>query len=144
MTIQFKSIGSSGMDLIKDSSGIIWIELTDSVNHQRMPLTNTDISNLITTLEYLKRLQPENLREDPFGSVTIPNDTVLTTSSGTGVEYLHNRITTTPTVHTYNSAEIVQSLTDRGVTIHEDSFTSNNRSSLHGEQTNVGTTISNF
>lgn len=68
MTIQFKNMGSSGMDLRKDSTGIIWISITDSVFTQQMPLSNTDINNLITTLEYLKRLQPENIKEDSFPS----------------------------------------------------------------------------
>lgn len=70
MTIQFKNMGSSGMDLRKDSTGIIWISITDSVFTQQMPLSNTDINNLITTLEYLKRLQPENIKEDSFPSST--------------------------------------------------------------------------
>ena len=71
MIIQFKNLGSSGMDLKKDSEGLIWIELTDSVTTQKMPLTGNDIRNLISTLNYLQSLQPAGAFEDSFPSQTI-------------------------------------------------------------------------
>lgn len=78
MTIQFKNMGSSGMDLIKDETGLVWISITDSVFTKQMPLTNSDITNLISTLEYLRKLQPAGLFSDAFPS-TSPNEIKITT-----------------------------------------------------------------
>ena len=140
MTIQFKNMGSSGMDLIKDSTGIVWVSITDSVFTQQMPLSNTDINNLITTLEYLKRLQPENLREDSFPSLSqavdddlddmieVEGNPVLTRGRTytTSVDPAWNN------VHAYNSSEAAHILSSRGRTINEDSYrsTTNNISKI--------------
>ena len=137
MTIQFKNMGSSGMDLIKDSTGIVWISITDSTFTQQMPLSNTDINNLITTLEYLKRLQPENLREDSFPSANLTTNgyiddmrergyTLVSTELDTagGITYASTVDPAWNNVHAYNSAEAVQVLSSRGITINEDSYRS--------------------
>lgn len=77
------------MDLIKDSSGVIWITITDSVTSHTMPLSNTDIRNLISTLDFLRNQQPDNINVDAFpstgmttpvyGTIYATNSTVTTT-----------------------------------------------------------------
>lgn len=80
MVIQFKNMGSSGMDLIKDSSGVIWITITDSVTSHTMPLSNTDIRNLIATLDFLRNQQPDNINADSFPSTGMATTSVSTLS----------------------------------------------------------------
>lgn len=113
MTIQFKNMGSSGMDLIKDETGLVWISITDSVFTKQMPLTNSDITNLISTLEYLRKLQPAGLFSDAFPS-TSPNEIKITTGG------------------TY--AEMYEQLGYTNV-----STSQPNHSTLHGSQINVVT-----
>ena len=86
MTIQFKNMGSSGMDLIKDETGLVRISITDSVFTKQMPLTNSDITNLISTLEYLRKLQPAGLFSDAFPS-TSPNEIKITTGGTYAEKY---------------------------------------------------------
>ena len=122
MTIRFKNMGSSGMDLIKDSTGIVWISITDSTFTQQMPLSNTDINNLIATLEYLKRLQPENLREDSFPSANLTTNGyiddmrergyTLVSTSGDITTQINSTITDLKNVHAYNNTAAMQSLSD--------------------------------
>ena len=113
MTIQFKNMGSSGMDLIKDETGLVWISITDSVFTKQMPLTNADITNLISTLEYLRKLQPAGLYSDAFPS-TSPNEIKITTGG------------------TY--AELYEQLGYTNV-----STSQQNHSALHGSQINIAT-----
>ena len=89
MVIQFKNMGSSGMDLIKDSSGVIWITITDSVTSHTMPLSNTDIRNLIATLDFLRNQQPDNINADSF-----PSTGMATTAGYISVDPAGSKVST--------------------------------------------------
>ena len=68
MTIKFKTMGDTSFTLAKDSAGNVWISLGNGESLQTMPLSNTDIRNLIETLDFLRNQRPANLETDAFSS----------------------------------------------------------------------------